>query len=190
MNTTNYSLDQDMFVIALSDENRLKVIGVLAEGNASASDLSARTQLHPAQVARHLEILLKAGIIKTTQTETGIVYALDTRYVEAVARQTLAASRKKVEFPEDKYTEEERKILRGYVRSDGRLSQIPLQAKKIQVISKYVFDAFDKERRYTEKEVNEVLAGFHPDTSTLRRFLVDYQFLGRERDGSVYWCLN
>lgn len=190
MNTKNPLPDQDNFVKALSDENRLKVIGVLAEGNASASDLSARTQLHPAQVARHLEVLLQAGIIKTTQTGTGLVYELDTSYVEAVARQTLAASHKKVEFPVDKYSEEEQKILRGYVRSDGCLSQMPLQSKKIQVISKYVYEAFEKERRYTEKEVNEVLSRFHPDTSTLRRFLVDYQFLGRERDGSVYWCLK
>ena len=190
MNTSTPPPDQDIFIKAISDENRLKVIGALAEGNASASDLSARTQLHPAQVARHLELLLQAGIIKTAQTESGIAYELDTRYVEAVARQTLASSRKPVDFPWDKYPEEDRKILRGYVRPDGRLKQIPLQSKKIQVVSKYVYESFDKERRYTEKEVNEVLSRFHPDTSTLRRYLVDYQFLGRERDGSVYWCVK
>ena len=190
MNTSNLPSDQDIFVKAISDENRLKVIGALAEGNASASDLSARTKLHPAQVARHLELLLQAGIIKSTQTEAGLVYGLDTRYVEAVARQTLASSRITVEFPGDKYSEEDRKILKSYVRPDGRLKQIPVQSKKIQVVIHYIYDSFDKERRYSEKEINEVLSRFHPDTASIRRHLVDYHFLDRERDGSVYWCLK
>ena len=31
-----------------------------------------------------------------------------------------------------------------------------------------------------------ILSQFHPDTTTLRRFLVDFGFLVRERDGSWY----
>ena len=91
MNTQTIPSDQEAFIKAISDENRLKLIGVLAEGNASASDLSARTQLHPAQVARHLELLLQAGVVVSRQTEAGVAYELDTRYVEAIARQRLAA---------------------------------------------------------------------------------------------------
>jgi hypothetical protein len=188
MNTPIIPSDQEAFIKAISDENRLKLIGVLAEGNASASDLSVRTQLHPAQVARHLELLLQAGVVVTRQTEAGIVYELDTRYVEAIARQRLAAIRKTADIPEGKYSPEDRKIVLNYTRSDGRLKQIPMQTKKIQAVLNYIYDAFDKERRYTEKDVNEILARFHPDTSTLRRYLVDFQYLERERDGSVYWC--
>jgi hypothetical protein len=188
MNTQSLPPDQDTFVKAISDENRLKLIGALAEGNASTSDLSARTQLHPAQVVHHLELLLKAGVVKTTQTEAGTAYELDTGYVEAVARQKLAAVRKTANIPEDKYSPEDRKVLLNYTHPDGQLKQIPTQSKKIQVVLSYIYDSFDKQRRYTEKEVNEVVARFHPDTNTIRRYLVDYHFLERERDGSVYWC--
>lgn len=188
MNTLTTSTDQEIFVKAISDENRLKIIGALAEGNSTASDLTARTQLHPSKVSHHLELLLAAGVVISRQTEAGAVYELDTRYVEAVARQRLATMRKTADIPEDKYPKEDRKILLNYTRPDGRLKQIPMQSKKIQVVLNYIYDAFDKERRYTEKEVNEVLAHFHPDTTTLRRYLVDYHFLDRERDGSVYWC--
>jgi hypothetical protein len=190
MNTQSPPPDQETFVKAISDENRLKLIGALAERNASATELTARTLLHPAAVAHHLELLLKAGVVTTRETEAGLAYELDTRYVEAVARQKLATSRKTADIPEEKFSPEDRKILLNYTRPDGRLKQIPMQSKKIQVVLSYIYASFDKERRYTEKEVNEVLAHFHPDTSTLRRFLVDYQFLDRERDGSVYWCLK
>ncbi len=120
MNTPTIPSDQEAFIKAISDENRLKLIGVLAEGNASASDLSARTQLHPAQVARHLELLLQAGVVVTRQTEAGVVYELDTRYVEAIARQRLAAIRKTADIPEGKYSPEDRKIVLNYTRPDGR----------------------------------------------------------------------
>jgi hypothetical protein len=188
MNALTTLSDQDKFIKAISDENRLKIIGCLSEGTANASDLTTRTQLHPSKVSHHLELLLAAGVVTSRDTEAGVVYELDTRYVEAIARQRLATMRKTAEIPEDKYPQEDRKILLNYTRPDGRLKQIPMQSKKIQVVLNYIYDAFDKERRYTEKEVNEVLAKFHSDTTTLRRFMVDYHFLDRERDGSVYWC--
>lgn len=190
MNKSSFPFDQEAFIKAISDENRLKLIGVLAEGNASASDLSSQTQLHPAQVAHHLELLLQAGVVIVRQSEAGVVYELDTRYVEAFARQRLAKIPKTADIPEGKYSPEDRKIVLNYTRTDGRLKQIPMQSKKIQAVLNYIYDSFDKERRYTEKEVNEVLARFHSDTSTLRRFLIDFHYLDRERDGSVYWCVK
>ena len=43
--------------------------------------------------------------------------------------------------------------------------------------------------RYTEREVNDILFAFHPDWSTLRRYLVDEGFLDREHvdDQNWYW---
>ena len=190
MNKSSIPFDQEALIKAISDENRLKLIGVLAEGTASADDLSTQTQMQPALVASNLELLLQAGVIIAKQTETGFIYELDTRYVEAVARRRLATVRKIADIPVGKFSPEDRKIVLNYTRTDGRLKQIPMQSKKIQAVLNYIYDAFDKERRYTEKEVNQVLAHFHPDTSTLRRLLVDFNYLERERDGSVYWCVK
>jgi hypothetical protein len=48
---------------------------------------------------------------------------------------------------------------------------------------------FDVGRRYSAREVNQILHGFHPDWSTLRRYLVDEGFLDRAHvDGDdQYW---
>jgi superfamily I DNA/RNA helicase len=44
----------------------------------------------------------------------------------------------------------------------------------------------DKTSRYPEKQLNEIIAKFHPDTAALRRHMIEYGIL--ERNGaSVYW---
>jgi ArsR family transcriptional regulator len=55
------------------------------------------------------------------------------------------------------------------------------------VILDYLINAFTVGANYTEKEVNLILAHFHPDTSGLRRDLIHAGMLERERDGSRYW---
>ena len=52
---------------------------------------------------------------------------------------------------------------------------------------RYLRSSFEEGVRYSEKEVNEILSRFHADTSSLRRYLIDYKILARERDGAVYW---
>jgi hypothetical protein len=79
-----------------------------------------------------------------------------------------------------------RKVVAAYFAADGRLLQIPVRsdAKKL-VISRRLVRSFSLGRRYTEKEVSNILSAFHADFATLRRMLVDYRFLARAN--SIYW---
>ncbi len=64
------------------------------------------------------------------------------------------------------------RVVRAFVR-DGRLASIPAQDRKRQVIFRYLVErCFEAGRTYTEREVNELLGGFHEDVATLRRGLV------------------
>ncbi|WP_081311928.1 DUF2087 domain-containing protein [Brochothrix thermosphacta] len=45
-------------------------------------------------------------------------------------------------------------------------------------------------KSYTEKEVNTILYNWYDDFVILRRYLVDYHFLKREDDGSLYYKLD
>jgi hypothetical protein len=49
------------------------------------------------------------------------------------------------------------------------------------VVLQHLMTQFDLGRSYTEREVNDVLKAFHPDVATLRRELVDYGFMSRDR---------
>jgi hypothetical protein len=72
----------------------------------------------------------------------------------------------------------------AFVR-DGRLTSLPSRRPMILAACAFLADRFERSRRYTEREVNALLAGDAPDHATLRRLLVDEGFLARDR--VAYW---
>jgi hypothetical protein len=78
----------------------------------------------------------------------------------------------------------DRKVRRDWM-PDGRLRSIPRQWKKREVILRYLLDQFEWERRYTEREVNDIISHTHEDYATLRRELVDTKRLARDHE--IYW---
>ncbi|PFB01795.1 DUF2087 domain-containing protein [Priestia megaterium] len=92
----------------------------------------------------------------------------------------------------DKYQiseEEIKKILNIYFKEE-RLIQIPKKEKKRVVILLYISRKFQKNTYYTEKEVNEILKGVFEDFVMIRRYLIDYKFLNRNKEGTKYWVVN
>jgi hypothetical protein len=67
----------------------------------------------------------------------------------------------------------------------GRIIAIPAKRGKRLVLLDHLAQLFDVGVRYTEPEVNRILKSMHPDHATLRRYLVDEGFLGR--DHGEYW---
>ncbi len=70
---------------------------------------------------------------------------------------------------------------------DGMMSGLPKRQKRKVAVLIHILTRFDATRRYTQIEVNEILATASADYTTLCRYLVDFGFLGRTRDGSEYW---
>ena len=62
----------------------------------------------------------------------------------------------------------------------------PKEKKKIVILAQ-IAGAFVPGRRYSEREVSEVLAAIYGDFATLRRYLIEYGFMERTKDGSAYW---
>jgi hypothetical protein len=69
----------------------------------------------------------------------------------------------------------------------GPITDFPAKEKRKLVILMQLAKRFEPDRRYSEKEVNAVLKAAWHDFATLRRYLIEYGFLDRERDGSAYW---
>lgn len=66
------------------------------------------------------------------------------------------------------------------------LTPLPAREKHKWILIAAVSRLFDAQREYTEKEVMAILKPLNPDPITIRRYLVDYRFLWRTRDGSRY----
>jgi hypothetical protein len=82
-----------------------------------------------------------------------------------------------------------KKIVKGHFQEgpDGPMSRFPKKQKSKIAVLIQILKRFDATRRYTQVEVNEILTTASEDYTTLCRYLVDYGFLGRTRDGSEYW---
>ncbi|NLG04060.1 MAG: DUF2087 domain-containing protein [Clostridia bacterium] len=67
--------------------------------------------------------------------------------------------------------------------------QLPRKQKARRAVFEYLSEKFEPNQVYSEKQVNEICEQWHTfeDYFLLRRELVDYGFLSRERDGSKYW---
>jgi hypothetical protein len=69
---------------------------------------------------------------------------------------------------------------------DGTLISIPVKpAKKIAVLNK-IAGSLSPDNKYTERELNVEISKFHADTAAIRRYMIEYGILERDRD-SVYW---
>lgn len=171
------------FVKALSDTDRLRIVGLLTQKPMHAAEIAATLGLPLQDTIRHLFHLEHGNVV--IRSVDG-VYDLDTEGLENLVRHQMEGT-KPAYLPDSTMKEDARKVLAAYLNPDGTIKQIPSQASKKKVILEYIITAFELEKLYTEKEVNTILARFNKDTSSLRRYLVDAEMLKRERDGAKYW---
>lgn len=175
------------FFKALADANRLKIVGLLAQQPYSVEELAALLNLKASTVSHHLSKLAQAGLVSAKADSYYNVYQLDEKALESKSRnifsqENLAAS--VVDVDADAY---DNKVIGDYTRKDGSLKTIPAQRKKLEAILRYVVKAFEPGKRYSEKQVNEILGKYHEDTASLRRELVGYGLMKREGGGGEYW---
>ncbi len=170
------------FVKALSHADRLRVVGVLAQGSASVKEISEMLGMPFRDVFEHLEMLSRAGVV----LEQASLWSIDSRKMENMSRRQFEGQRESYE-PAPDLRDKSRKVLAAHLNPDGTIKQIPLQPAKLQVILDYVLQAFTPGIIYTEKEVNMIIRRFHLDTAGLRRDMIDRGMLERKSDGSQYW---
>lgn len=187
-NPDETTLTQDLleFFKALSDPERLKIIGLLALEPHSPGQVASKLGIKPASAARQLETLLQAGLARVE----GGAYRLDTQSLSDRSRRVLSGMRPQVSADDFEGEAYDRKVLSDFMQPDGRLKSIPMQEKKIMAVLRYVIHAFEPGVHYSEKEVNGTLMRYHHDTAFLRRYLVDNGFLERSQDGRDYWRLE
>jgi biotin operon repressor len=175
------------FFKAFADANRLKIVGLLARQPYSVEELAVLLDLKASTVSHHLAKLAQIGLVSAKADSYYNIYQLDEKTLQSKSRdlfsqENLAAA--VVDVDADAY---DNKVVKDYVRKDGSLKTIPAQRKKLEAVLRYVVKAFELNKRYSEKKVNEILSQYHEDTASLRRELVGYGLMKREGGGGDYW---
>lgn len=170
-------VDAATIVGLLADETRLKVVAALALGAGTLEEVAEGTGLPLKDVALAARRLGRAGLVH----RDGHALALHTDRFAAAARAAAESAPPPEPLSDDPA---EDAVLSAFVR-DGRLVSIPAQYSKRVLVLQHLVRVFEPGVRYPEREVNALLAVWHPDTAALRRYLVDEGLLTRE--AGIYW---
>lgn len=173
------------FFKALSDANRLKIVGLLAQNEYSVEQLAAMLDLGASTVSHHLSRLANVQLVSARADGYYSVYRLEPRALEQMARRLLASDQLPAMAASVDLDAYDRKVVNAFSNPDGSLKSIPAQHKKLLAVLRNLVESFSVDRRYREQEVNQILAGYHPDTATLRRELIGAGLMQRER--GEYW---
>ncbi len=182
---------------ALADESRLKIVRFLNQNEYSVGDLARLVDLGEPTVSHHLTRLREVGLVSLRMAGNQRFYRLNPNGLARFKR--LAAQIEQLPaVPENQSSDDQwiadlgwdpadQQVLREYTRY-GKLTIIPSKQKKLLVILRWLASLFERERLYSEAEVNAVLkTAYEEDFVSLRRDMVDLGYLRRERGGGKYW---
>ena len=178
------------FFKALADANRLKIIGLLAQGEYAVEQMAEMLSLRPSTVSHHLAKLSAAGLVSARSESYYNTYRLETSMLEYMSQRLLAREIMPAVTADVDIDAYDRKVLNTFCDTEGRILQFPAQRKKFEVLLRHVTRAFEPGVRYGEKQVNEMLSFYSEDTATLRRGLVEHRMMAREGGGGEYWLLD
>lgn len=174
---SNLDKRADLFK-ALGHPVRLLILNLIQTQPRHGEELALILSLNPATVSHHLTLLTTAGLLTAQKDQYYQTFSL----APALLQKTLSeiAFFPQTDLPAD--VEEDayrKKVLETFMRH-GRVTKIPAQLKKRQVLLEKIAESFEPGRDYTEREVNIALLDFHDDIATLRRGLIETGQMTRE----------
>jgi hypothetical protein len=159
---------------ALADPARLRILGLLAERPRAGHEIAASLALTPPTVSHHMRRLTEAGLVHVSPEAQTRIYTLNTEPFHDASRSM------DDEHSSTRSSQEDDAVIRAFF-AGPRLRQIPASRKKRVIVLRRLLERFEIGREYQEKEVNQILREAHDDHATLRRELVDYGFMTRDK---------
>ena len=178
------------FFKVLADENRLKLLGLLANREYSVEELAAMLKLKAPTVSHHLARLKELGLVGMRAEGNTHIYLLNVESLRTINKELSSSlsSEKMASLVDDIEGEAwERKVLKDFFEGE-RLKEIPASRKKRSVVLKWLASQFEMGVRYTEAQVNEMLKRYHPDSAYFRREFIGEKLM--QRDQGIYWRIS
>lgn len=175
------------FFKALADANRLKIIGLLAQKDLSVEQLAEILGVSSSTVSHHLARLSRAGLVSARAESYYSIYYLNSERLESLSKEILAEETLPAVTALVNIDAYDQKVIRNYTNTDGTVKALPSQQKKLIAVLRYVSRDLEPGKRYSEKEISQLLEKYYPDYAFLRRGLIEFKIIERENGGGAYW---
>lgn len=173
-------------VSVLTDETRLKLVGLLACQAYSLEELASLFGVKVARIARQLRKLQRLGLVEIRPDETGsgsryMLHMESFRRLTAswYASHTSFSQGSEIACDERVFDEWECEIIRRFF-AGTRLIAIPAGRKNLEIIVRWFAQLFEVDVVYQEKEVNEIIQRHYHDYAFFKKDLVGRGFLQRD----------
>jgi len=164
----------------LADETRLEILNILLREDSYVEKLACELALTPATICYHLKKLESAGVVNCSRTQFYMIYSVNREIFDKPLYELIKKDTPVVDT-EEKYKKE---VLSNFFKY-GKLTQIPTQRKKREIVLQEIAKQFEPGRKYEETEVNEIIHRFHDDHCTIRREMIACGIMAREN--TLYW---
>ena len=161
----------------LADETRLKILNLLLKKDSYVEKIACELSLTPATICYHLKKMESAGIVNCSRSQFYIIYSLNREIFDKPLLELIKKDDAGIDT-EEKYKKE---ILAHFFKF-GKLMQIPTQRKKREIVLGEILKQFDFECEYTEREVNEIILGYHDDFCLIRREMIAFGMMSRDHE--------
>ena len=178
------------FFKALADQNRLRIIGILAESPHTVEDIAELLDVSSSTASHHLSKLTKAGLISAAPKGHYYQYSLNNEVLQEMSQRILRSDVLPTLRKDISPISFEEKVLKTFLDSEGKITAFPKSEKKFRVIIQHVFKEFEAGRIYSGKELDEAIMQFSDDTASIRRAFIEYKWMERSRDGTQYWVVE
>ena len=176
-----------MLFKCLSDKSRLHIVKSLAIEDMYVERLAERLGLSASTVSFHLKKLSEAGVVRSYKTQYYTMYSLCRNILETTVLDMIKEKSDDAALQEEREQQYRKRVLDAFFEY-GKLKSIPAQRKKERIILDVIVQAFEFDKKYTEREVNIIIADYYDDFCTLRRDMISERLLDRE--GSLYWRIK
>lgn len=164
----------------LADETRLEILNILLQEDSYVEKIACELSLTPATICYHLKKLESAGVVNCSRSQFYIIYSLNREIFDKPLFELIKKDSPAIDS-EEKYKKE---VLSHFFKY-GKLTQIPTQRKKREIVLSEIAKSFEAGRHYSENEVNEIIHCFHDDHCTIRREMIACGIMTRENE--IYW---
>lgn len=186
--TADFILSQDSSLIGVSEVQQ-QILKLMSEGNDDKS-ISKIVGIAQSTVRNHRfklrekekQAKLFLAFMQSLEEKTNrSINQADTGLIEEIHPSATMI--------DDRYSitnEDSEKTIKTYMTANGALTQFPSKEKKKIIILREIIKNFKPNYEYSEREVNTMLERIYSDYPTIRRALIEYGFLDRSADCSVY----
>lgn len=163
----------------LADKSRLQILKSLIQEDMYVERLAERLGLTPATISFHLKKLEDANAVTSYKEQYYTMYTLKKEVFMTSIIDIIKEESDEAREQQEREKAYRQKVITSFFEH-GKLKTIPAQRKKKLIILEEILKNFEKNRIYTEQEVNETIQKYHEDYCTLRRDMISEKMMKRE----------